>query len=143
MNDVQLFGPDERWNTYYRASAAYRIGKEPWWPFPLFSDVKLRASQGTAGGRPDYPDQYETFDFTDGGGLVKATLGNRALKPEHATETELGIDAIIRDRISIQLSYARTKVVDQLLEVPLSAGLGYPTQWQNAGTVEGGTTGSA
>ncbi len=134
-----LFGPDERWNTYYRASAAYRIGKEAWWPFPLFSDFKLRASQGTAGGRPDYPDQYETFDFTDGGGLVKATLGNRALKPEHATETELGIDAIIRDRVSIQLSYARTKVVDQLLEVPLSAGLGYPTQWQNAGTVEGNT----
>jgi len=134
-----LFGPEERWNTYYRVSGAYRIAKERWWPFRAITDFKLRASQGTAGGRPNYSDQYETFEFTEGGGLVKQTLGNRFLKPERATETELGIDAIVRDRYSLQLSYAKNKVVDQLLQVPLSAGLGYPFQWQNAGTVEGNT----
>ena len=134
-----LFGPEERWNTYYRVSGAYRLGKERWWPFPMFSEFKLRASQGTAGGRPEYADQYETFSFTQAGGVEKQSLGNRFLKPERATETEIGIDAIVRERYSLQLSYAKNKVVDQLLQVPLSAGLGYPFQWRNAGTVEGNT----
>jgi TonB-linked SusC/RagA family outer membrane protein len=134
-----LFGPEEHWNTYYRLSGAYRIAEEPWWPLPLFSEFKLRASRGTAGGRPDFEDQFETFGFLEGGGLVKQTLGNKFLKPEHATETEIGIDAIIRDRYSVQLSYARSRVVDQLILIPLAGFFGYESQWQNAGTVVGNT----
>jgi hypothetical protein len=71
--------------------------------------------------------------------LVKATLGNTALKPEHATENEFGIDAIVMDRVSIQLSHSRTKVQDQLLAIPLVGAFGFESQWQNAGTVEGRT----
>jgi len=134
-----LFGPDERWNTYYRVSGAYRMSSESWWPFPSISEFKLRASRGTAGGRPDFEDQYETFEFIAGGGLRKATLGNRALKPELATETELGLDAIVRDRYSVQLSYARNTVVDQLVLVPLAGFYGYTSRWMNAGTVTGNT----
>ncbi|HEU4632199.1 MAG TPA: SusC/RagA family TonB-linked outer membrane protein [Gemmatimonadaceae bacterium] len=134
-----LFGPDERWNSYYRISGAYRMAEEPWWPWASITEFKLRASRGTAGGRPDYDDQYETYDFLSGGGVEKATLGNRALKPELATETEVGIDAIFRDRYSLQLSYARNKVEDQLILIPLAGLYGYTSQWQNAGTVEGNT----
>ena len=134
-----LFGPEEQWNTYYRMSGAWRMGAESWWPFPSLSEFKLRASQGTAGGRPDFQDQFETFTFIEGGGLQKSTLGNRYLKPEHATETEIGVDVIVRDRFSVQLSYAKNKVVDQLIEIPLAGFYGYTSQWRNAGTVEGNT----
>jgi TonB-linked SusC/RagA family outer membrane protein len=134
-----LFGPEERWNVYHRLSAAYRMAEESWWPVKSITEFKLRASRGTAGGRPDFADQFETFDFTAGAGLEKATLGNKFLKPEHATETELGLDMIFRERYSLQLSYARNKVIDQLVEIPLSAFYGYTSQWQNAGTVEGNT----
>jgi TonB-linked SusC/RagA family outer membrane protein len=132
-----LFGPEETWNSYYRVSGAYRMAEEGWWPFSMFSEFKLRASRGTAGGRPDFDDQFETFEFIEGGGVVKETLGNKFLKPEHSTETEIGIDAIVRDRYSVQLSYARNKVVDQLIQIPLAGFFGYTLQWQNAGTVEG------
>jgi TonB-linked SusC/RagA family outer membrane protein len=134
-----LFGPDERWNTYYRLSGAYRLAHERWWPWKSLNEFKVRVSQGTAGGRPDYEDRYETYAFTEGGGLEKQTLGNRALKPERATETEIGIDAIYKDRYSFQLSYARTRVEDQLLEIPLAGFFGFTSQWQNAGTVTGNT----
>jgi TonB-linked SusC/RagA family outer membrane protein len=134
-----LFGPEEEWNSYYRVSGAYRVSQENWWPLPLFSEFKLRASRGTAGGRPDFADQFETFDFVQGGGIVKETLGNKFLKPEHSTETEVGIDAIIRDRYALQLSYARNKVEDQLIQIPLAGFYGYTLQWQNAGTIEGNT----
>jgi hypothetical protein len=70
---------------------------------------------------------------------VKETLGNTALKPERATENEFGIDAIVMDRVSLQLSHSRTKVEDQLLEIPLVGAFGFESQWQNAGTVEGRT----
>jgi hypothetical protein len=134
-----LFGPDARWNVYHRFSGAYRMSQESWWPIAAISEFKLRASQGTAGGRPSFNDQFETFDYTAGGGLTKQTLGNRDLKPEQATETELGVDMIVKDRYSVQLSYAHNRVVDQLLDIPLSAPLGYRSQWRNAGTVEGNT----
>jgi TonB-linked SusC/RagA family outer membrane protein len=134
-----LFGPESRWNVYHRVSGAYRMTEESWWPFAAISEFKLRASQGTAGGRPNFNDQFETFNYLVGGGLEKRTLGNRFLKPETATETELGVDMIVKDRYSLQLSYARNRVTDQLLLVPLSAPLGFQSQWQNAGTVEGNT----
>lgn len=132
-----LFGSEEKWNTYHRVSAAYRVANESWWPWPVFSEFKLRASQGTAGGRPDFDDQFETFGFLTGGGLEKVTLGNKFLKPERATETEVGFDAIFRDRYSLQFSYVRNRVVDQLIQIPLAGFYGYEFQWQNAGTVEG------
>jgi hypothetical protein len=134
-----LFGPEERWHTYYRASGAWRVAEEPWWTVDAVDELKLRYSIGTAGGRPSYGDRFETYSFTDGGGLEKGTLGNRFLKPELSTEQEIGVDAIIRNRVSVQLSYARTKSEDQLVLVPLPAGFGFSSQWQNAGTVEGRT----
>lgn len=134
-----LFGPAERWNTYYRFSGAYRLTEEPWWRWRDFNELKLRFSRGTAGGRPSFDDQYETFAFTTAGGVLKQNLGNKSLKPEHTTETEIGVDAIFRDRFSLQLSRAETKSVDQLIQIPLAAFYGYQNQWQNAGTIEGNT----
>jgi TonB-linked SusC/RagA family outer membrane protein len=132
-----LFGPAERWHTYYRVSGAWRVAQESWWPLPQIGEFKLRFSRGTAGGRPSFADQYETLTFANSGALIKDTLGNAALKPERATESEFGIDAIVMDRVSIQLSHSRTKVEDQLLEIPLVGAFGFKAQWQNAGTVEG------
>jgi TonB-linked SusC/RagA family outer membrane protein len=134
-----LFGPEERWHTYYRGSAAWRMAEEAWWPVQAFTEFKLRYSIGTAGGRPSYADRFETYSFVDGGGLTKSTLGNRFLKPERALEQEFGIDAIIRDQVSVQLTHARSRTTDQLIAIPLPAGFGFSSQWQNAGTVEGRT----
>jgi TonB-linked SusC/RagA family outer membrane protein len=134
-----LFGPEERWNNYYRFSGAYRLSSEPWWRWRSLNEFKLRFSRGTAGGRPSFNDQYETFSFNTAGGVVKQTLGNRFLKPEKTTETEIGVDAIYNDRFSLQLSRAKTRSEDQLIQIPLPAFFGFSSQWQNAGTVEGNT----
>jgi len=135
-----LFGANERWNTYYRVSAAWRVAQEQWWKWgKTVDEFKLRVSQGTAGGRPSFNDQYETYTFSAAGGVSKQNFGNNDLRPEHATETEFGIDAIVKQRYSLQLSYARTKTIDQLVQVPLAGFFGYIQQWQNAGTVEGNT----
>lgn len=134
-----LFGPAERWHTYGRMSAAYRMAEEPWWPFEEISEFKLRFSRGIAGNRPAFTDQFETYDIDASGDLTKETLGNVKLKPERSTETEYGLDLIALNRFSLQLTYARRTVRDQLVAVPLEALYGFETQWQNAGTVVGNT----
>ena len=134
-----LFGAEQRWHTYFRLSGAWRMAEESWWPLQGVDEFKLRYSIGTAGGRPSFSDRFETYSFSTGGGLRKSTLGNRFLKPEHATEQEFGLDAIIGNRVEIQLVHARVKTTDQLILVPLSAAFGFTAQWQNAGTVEGST----
>jgi TonB-linked SusC/RagA family outer membrane protein len=138
LDGSSLFGPEEQENWFYRVSGAYRLSEESWFPLQnIFSEFKIRASQGTAGGRPDFNDQYETYNFVEGGGLVKANLGNRFLKPEFSKETEIGIDAIIKERYSLQISRAKQTTTDQLILIPLAGYFGYANQWQNAGTVTG------
>lgn len=139
-DESSLFGPEEREHTYYRLSGAWRVAAEPWWPAPAVTELKLRASQGTAGNRPSYADRFNTYSFTDEGNIgQQVTLNNPFLKPERAKETEVGIDAILLDRYSLQLTSARTTVTDQLLRVPLEAGYGAQYRWENTGTVKGRT----
>jgi hypothetical protein len=134
-----LFGAEERWHNYYRASAAYRMSAEEWWPFvESVNELKLHYSRGTAGGRPNFADRFEVFSLgTDG--LELGTLGNIFLKPEKTTEQEIGIDAVAFERFSLALTYAKQRTEDELVQVPLPSVFGFGTQWQNAGTIEGQT----
>jgi len=133
-----LFGPEERWHTYYRVAGAYRLSEEPWFQFPGMNEFKLRASIGTAGGRPNFWAQYETFSVV-GGVVTPQTLGNRFLKPEFSTEREFGLDAQMFDRFALGMTYAFTDTEDQILPVPLPAFSGFGTQWMNAGTLSSNT----
>jgi TonB-linked SusC/RagA family outer membrane protein len=133
-----LFGPDNRSATYYAVRGAWRLAEESWWAFPSLNEFKLRYAVGTAGGRPSFSDQYETYSVSSGR-ISKGNLGNRELKPEFTIEHEMGLDLIALNRYSMQLTYARSKTSDQLLLVPLSSQLGFGNQWRNAGTMEGNT----
>ena len=133
-----LFGSEERWHNYYRASAAYRIAAEEWWPIASINEFKLHVSRGTAGGRPNFADRFEVFGLGTSG-LTLQTLGNRFLKPEKTTETEIGLDIVAFERLSLALAYARQRTEDELVQVPLPSVYGFGTQWQNAGTIEGNT----
>jgi TonB-linked SusC/RagA family outer membrane protein len=133
-----LFGGEERWHTYYRIGGAYRVSQEPWWPIGFLDEFKLRFSRGTAGGRPRFSAQYETFTVS-GGVVNKGVLGNTELKPEFATENEAGIDMILGGRLSATVTYAQSTVEDQLLQAPLPSFFGFGSQWKNAGTLESKT----
>ncbi|MFQ5571488.1 MAG: SusC/RagA family TonB-linked outer membrane protein [Rhodothermales bacterium] len=134
-----LFGEDERWQTYFRASGAWRLSDENFWPFrDQINEFKLRFSYGTAGARPCFQCQYETFSLSNGQ-LSKSTLGNKLLKPELQTELEYGVEIGLFDRIFVELVYADSKVEDQLLLIPQPAAVGFSGQWQNAGTLESNT----
>jgi TonB-linked SusC/RagA family outer membrane protein len=133
-----LFGSNQRWQNYYRASAAWRLTEEPWWPFGLITEFKPRFSQGTAGGRPRYEAQYQTY-AVDRGQIAPRILGNADLRPERATEREIGLDLVLGQRVQAKANYVSTKIQDQLLLTPLPGYYGFTAQWKNAGTLESKT----
>ena len=133
-----LFGPDERWQTYYRGSVAWRIAQEDFWNIDAIDEFKLRFSLGTAGGRPNFFAQYETFGIS-GGAIFPINLGNTALKPEFTTEREAGINFVFFENLGLDLTYAWQTTDDQLLRVPQPAFVGFSNQWQNAGAISART----
>lgn len=128
-----LFGASQRWQTYGRGSFAWRVSEEPWFKVSKISDLKLRISEGTAGNRPQYSAQYETFTIGGGGALNPNTLGNKDLRPEVSREIEAGIDIEIMNKYGITITNAKNVINDQLLPVTPPAAAGFGTQWQNAG----------
>lgn len=128
-----LFGANERYQLFYRVSGAYRLSEDI--EIPTVNELKLRASYGTAGQRPVWAAQYETFN----NGLQKFVAGNKDLKPGFNTEIEFGTDVTFLDRFKFEATYSKTAATDQIMLVPLSAAAGFNSQWQNAGTLESNT----
>jgi TonB-linked SusC/RagA family outer membrane protein len=135
-----LFGTDQRYHNYYRSSLAWLVSDEKWWKFPqAIDEFKLRAAVGTAGGRPSFAAQYESFTIGSGGSITANTLGNKDLRPETTLETEYGIDAELFHKYGLTITYARDITTDQILPVPPSVSSGFSSQWKNAGTMDGRT----
>jgi len=131
-----LFGPENRWANYYRISGAWRVTQD--FHIPGLDELRLRASQGTAGLRPGFDYQYEILDVTPGG-FSKQTLGNPFLKPAHSTEVELGTNLAFAERFTMEYTYARKETKDQILLVDLPAVAGFKQQWQNTGALQSKT----
>ncbi|HLV25533.1 MAG TPA: SusC/RagA family TonB-linked outer membrane protein [Gemmatimonadales bacterium] len=133
-----LFGADERWADYYRVSAAYILSED--FQIPGFDLLKLRAARGTAGLRPGFSWQYETYSLS-GSGPNKANLGNSLLRPAEVAENEFGVDFAFLNRFSGSLVYADRKTDGAFLNVPLSLAKanGFSGQWQNAADISANT----
>jgi TonB-linked SusC/RagA family outer membrane protein len=137
---LSTFGSAHRWQTYGKASAAWRASEEAWWPLAgKVNEFKLRISTGQAGNTPGQTWQYETFSIGTGGTLNPSTLGNKNLAPEVATETEVGLDAEILNKYGVTVSYARTITKDVILQVTPPAAAGFSSQYKNVGTLDGNT----
>jgi hypothetical protein len=74
---------------------------------------------------------------TTGASLGQA--GNSRLKPETTTETEMGTDFTLWNRLGVELTYALANTEDQIILVQTPATLGFSTQWQNVGTLQNKT----
>jgi outer membrane cobalamin receptor len=139
-----LFGPESRYATYYRVSGAWRVTEDM--RIPGVDELRLRASYGTAGLRPNFDDQYEILAVT-AGGFTTEILGNPLLKPARSAELEVGTNLEFGGgRYTAEYTYARKNTTDQILLVDLSAVArsatgtgGFKQQWQNTGALRSNT----
>ncbi len=132
-----LFGPESRWQTYYRVSGAWRANEDL--KIDGIDELRLRASYGTAGLRPGFDAQYEVLTPV-GGAFNKATLGNNFLKPAHSSEFEAGFNLEFGgSKYVIEYTYSKKNTKDQILLVALPSVVGFSQQWQNTGALESNT----
>ena len=130
---ISLFGPDERWQTFGRVSGAYRLSEDL--VLPQIQELSLRASFGTAGGRPLFLDQYEYAVVSDGIPYPPTQKKNPSIKPNKTQELELSVRLDFLNRFSLLASYSTQENRDQILRLSLSAASGYSSIVTNAGTL--------
>jgi TonB-linked SusC/RagA family outer membrane protein len=136
-DESSLFGPESRRQYYHRLSGAWRANEDL--KISGFDEIRLRASYGTAGLRPDFDYQYETLS-TAGGSFTKATLGNRFLKPAHSAELEVGGNIEMGGgRFTLEYTYSKKDTRDQIQLVNLPSVVGFTQQWQNVGSLKSQT----
>jgi len=133
-----LFGSGNRWAPFGRVAGVWRISQEPWYNVPHLTDLRFRASHGTAGSTPRFSAQYEVYSVSNGN-ITLGTAGNKNLKPETTTEDELGTDFTLFGRLGTEFTFAHAITRDQILQVNTPSSLGFATQWQNAGTLDNKT----
>jgi TonB-linked SusC/RagA family outer membrane protein len=133
-----LYGPRSRYSTFARASGAWLMSREGWWPEMLrdFTLAKVRYSYGTSGTEPDFNDQFEAVSVTNTG-FVRGRLGNRGLLPETKHEHEMGVDLIWNNRASLTLTYARSQTTNGIMEVDAPNITGFNTYTRNAAEAHG------
>ena len=134
-----LFGVNEKWNNYYRLSAAYRITQDI--EIPGVQELKLNVARGTAGQRPGFNWQYEQTAITGGTLSTNRIKGNPDLKPSLTTENEIGLNAQFLNRFKLEAAYSNQISSDQFMIVSLfaPANAGKNRQWQNVGDLESNT----
>ena len=133
-----LFGASNRWRNFYGISGAWRVSQD--FHIPGFQELKVRAARGTAGLRPGFEYQYETYAVSSGA-LSKNTIGNKNLQPAVQTENEIGLNASFLNRFDLEYVKSDRHTDGAFLLVPLSIGQagGFLGQWQNAARVGGRT----
>lgn len=120
-----LFGAANRWNTFGRASAAWILSEESWFPMPAFNQFKLRYSYGVTGVSPAFSDQYEAMTNDGTGAIRRSNLGNANIRPTATSEQEIGLDVAFKSRLSATVTYVRNNSKDVFVNVPAPAVSGY------------------
>lgn len=133
------FGRAKRWNTFGRASGAWLLSEEKWFPFESFSQFKLRYSWGLAGFAPGFDQQYEALDSDGSGGITRSTLGNTNISPTKSEESELGLDLTFKGRLQGSIVYVTNKTSDNFVAIPAPAVTGYCCVTANPGITTGNT----
>ena len=137
---ASLFGQDRRWQTYGRGSVAWRLSEESWFGVDAVSDLKFRASIGQAGNRPRFSAQYETFAIAANGlSLSPNQIGNKDLRPEVSTETEIGMDVEFLSKYALTVTHANNIIDQQIMPATPPAIAGFASQWQNVGELTNNT----
>ncbi|AHG93618.1 TonB-dependent outer membrane protein, SusC/RagA (plasmid) [Gemmatirosa kalamazoonensis] len=143
VDNNSAFGEDFKWVTYPKVSASWVVNEEPFWERwrNAVNTLRLRAAYGESGRQPAAFSALRTFAATTGPGGSSAvtpnSLGNPDLKPERGKEVELGFEAGLYNRLTLDFTYYNKKTYDEIVQQPVAPSSGFPgTQYRNLGQVD-------
>ena len=136
------FGTDNRWGTFWSASAAWRITNEEFLKDQNWlNELKLRASYGTNGNCniPNY--QYLALyslglKYNGHMGARHSRLANNSLGWEKNAIINVGADFMLFNRISGSIEWYDRQSKDLLMNMPLPISSGFTSVMDNVGAVK-------
>lgn len=144
-DDNSAFGKNYNAVIYPKLMFSWVASEEPMFPrTEWLSSFRVRAAIGASGTQPGTTDALQfygaataTADAVDVPAVVFSAIGNPALKPERATETEAGFDAsLLRDRVGLEFTFYVKRTEDALVERRLAPSIGASIdRFQNIGSV--------
>lgn len=132
VDNNSAFGDEFQWVTYPKLSASWVVSEEPFWGGlgDAVRRFRLRAAYGQSGQQPDAFAALRTFisagRANGDAGVSPGSFGNANLKPERATELEVGFEADAFDRLSLDFTYFRKRTKDAILNQPTAPSGGFP-----------------
>ncbi len=134
------FGKDARWATFWSLGGMWDVRKESWLAHTRrwLSNLQLSASIGTSGNSsiPNY-DHLSLYSagpqYAGLPGIAPYSRGNEKLTWEKLTTFNVALKAGFFDRLDLSLEFYNKKTTDMLMEVPITLGNGFSTQWDNIG----------
>jgi TonB-linked SusC/RagA family outer membrane protein len=153
MDGSSRFGEDSRYGFFPAASAGWIITEEAFLKEnKIVSFLKLRASYGLTGNAEIanfshlpligtsllLPSSLTGITGYVGTPSTRITqLPNSNLRWEQTTQFDIGLDyGILKDRITGEIDFYQKNTTDLLLNVPIPATSGFPTQTQNIGSLK-------
>ena len=136
------FGNDFKYQTYPKASVAYSISDEGFWPTRIVPTMKLRVAYGTSGQAPSQFAADRTYTPTSAQNgqpaVTPNNLGDPNLGPETSSELEFGLDAgFLGDRLGVEFTGYFQTTNDALIRKPGPPSLGFlNTQLTNIGQTQ-------
>ncbi len=130
VDNNSAFGEDFKWVTYPKADLAWVVSEEPFWHFNnVINTFRLRTAYGESGRAPNTFSALRTFTPVQGPGGTNAvtpgSLGNPDLRPERGKELEVGFEADILKRLSVDFTYYNKRTTDLIVNVPVAPSSGF------------------
>ena len=140
------FGTNFQRVVYPKASLSWVISDESFFPTPSWmTQFRFRTAYGASGTQPGPNDAKRTFSSVTSNikgselpGVVNAAYGNPNLKPEKATEFEIGFETALFDsRANVEFTYYSRLTKDALISATLPPSLGQAGSYRaNLGSVK-------
>jgi TonB-linked SusC/RagA family outer membrane protein len=124
-----LNGDPKKYYAFPKASVAVNVANFDFWKISQVNLLKIRAAYGQTGNPAGFGSTFTplvTSIIDSKLGLSAPTVqGNPIIKPEIATETEVGIDlGLFSNRVSLEASYYNKTIKDFINTFALSPGTG-------------------
>lgn len=130
VDNNSAFGDKLKWVTYPKLSLAWVASEEPFWHAnSVVTSLHLRAAYGQSGRQPAAFSALRTFSPAQGPGGTSAitpnSKGNPDLKPERGTETELGFETQLFNRLDVDFTYFTRRTTDVIINQPVAPSSGF------------------
>lgn len=142
LDGNSAFGNEFSTQLYPKASVAYNISQEGFWPTGLLPTAKLRVAYGESGLAPAQFAADRTWAPVSAQGgqpaVTPGNIGNPELGPERSQEIEVGVDAgLLDDRLGLEFTAYFQTTRDALLFKPFPSSQGFTAdQLTNIGQIE-------